>query len=180
MPQFLFRVPSYQNKESTPLASLERKEHTHPHSTCRVPVCTSADVFSLTGHSSYLTCLTGWFSCSFMSKFMKTPWNNNRHEQKLVLLSLLIHIGLESRTMFESVSCSVVSNSLQPHRLQPSWPLCPWNSPGKNTGLGSHSLLQRIFPSQGSNPHLPRCRQILYCLSHQRTMFIPTTNIAIG
>ena len=41
-----------------------------------------------------------------------------------------------------------------------------WNSPGKNTGVGSHSLLQRIFPIQGSNPGLPNCRQILYCLSH--------------
>ena len=45
--------------------------------------------------------------------------------------------------------------------------LCPWNSPGKNTGVGSHALLQRIFPTQGSNPDLLHCRQILYCLSHQ-------------
>ena len=47
--------------------------------------------------------------------------------------------------------------------------LCPWNTPGKNTGVGSHSLLQGIFPSQGSNPGLPHCRQILYCLNHQRS-----------
>ena len=40
-------------------------------------------------------------------------------------------------------------------------------SPGKNTGVGCHALLQRIFPTQGSNPGLPHCRQILYCLSHQ-------------
>ena len=44
---------------------------------------------------------------------------------------------------------SVVSNSLQPHGLQPARLLCPWNSPGKNTGVGSHSLLQEIFPTQG-------------------------------
>ena len=44
---------------------------------------------------------------------------------------------------------------------------CPWNSPGKNTGVGCHSLLQGIFPTQGLNPHLLRCRQILYHLSHQ-------------
>ena len=43
----------------------------------------------------------------------------------------------------------------------------PWDSPGKNTGVGSHFLLQGIFPTQGSNPDLPYCRQILYCLSHQ-------------
>jgi len=40
--------------------------------------------------------------------------------------------------------------------------LCPWNSPGKNTGMGSHSFLQRVFPTQGSNPSLLHCRQILY------------------
>ena len=43
----------------------------------------------------------------------------------------------------------------------------PWNSPGQNTGGGSCSLLQGIFPIQGSNPHLPHCRQTIYHLSHQ-------------
>ena len=41
------------------------------------------------------------------------------------------------------------------------------DSPGKNTGLGCHALLQRIFPTQGLNPGLPHCGQFLYCLSHQ-------------
>jgi len=41
----------------------------------------------------------------------------------------------------------------------------PWNSPEKNTGVGSHSLLQGIFPTQGLNPGVPCCRWILYCLS---------------
>ena len=48
--------------------------------------------------------------------------------------------------------------------------LCPWNSPGENTGVNSHSLLQGIFPTQGLNPHLLcllHCRHILYHLSHQ-------------
>ena len=44
---------------------------------------------------------------------------------------------------------------------------CPWDSPGQDTGGGSCSLLQGIFPTQGSNPGLPHCRQILYCLSYQ-------------
>ena len=44
--------------------------------------------------------------------------------------------------------------------------LCPWNSPGKNTGVGSHSLLQ------GSNPGLLHFRQILYHLSHQESHYI--------
>ena len=45
--------------------------------------------------------------------------------------------------------------------------LCPWNSPGKNTGLGSHSFLEGIFLTQGSNSGLLHSRQILYHLSHQ-------------
>ena len=48
--------------------------------------------------------------------------------------------------------------------------LCSWNSPGQNTGMGSLSLLQGIFPTQGSNPGLPHCRQILYQLSHQGSL----------
>ena len=67
----------------------------------------------------------------------------------------------------ESVSHSVMSNSLQPHELQPIRLLCPWNSPGKNTRVGSRSLLQGIFLTQGSNLGLLHCRQILYRLSHQ-------------
>ena len=54
-----------------------------------------------------------------------------------------------------------MSNSLRPHGLY-----SPWNSPGQNTGVGSLSLLQGIFPTQGSNPGLLHCRQILYQLSH--------------
>ena len=44
-----------------------------------------------------------------------------------------------------------------------------WHSPGQNTGVGSLSLLQRIFPNQGSSPGLPHCRWILYQLSHKRS-----------
>ena len=43
------------------------------------------------------------------------------------------------------------------------------DSPGKNTGVGCHALLQGIFPTQGSIPALLHCRQILYCLSHQES-----------
>ena len=43
----------------------------------------------------------------------------------------------------------------------------PWNSPGQNTGVGTLFLLQGIFPSQGLNPGLLHCRQILYQLSHK-------------
>ena len=43
----------------------------------------------------------------------------------------------------------------------------PWNSPGQNTNVGSLSLLQEIFPTQGSNPGLLHCTWILYKLSHK-------------
>ena len=58
--------------------------------------------------------------------------------------------------------------SLKPARL-----LCPWISPGKNTGVGSHSFLQGIFLIQGLNPSLLHCRQILYSLSHQGSPIVP-------
>ena len=51
-------------------------------------------------------------------------------------------------------SCSVVSDSLGAHGLQPAWLLCPWDSPGKNTRVGCHYPLQGIFPTQGSDPKL--------------------------
>ena len=57
----------------------------------------------------------------------------------------------------ESESCSIMSDSLPPHGLY-----SPWNSPGQNTGVGSLSLLQRIFPTQRSNSG-----QILYHLNHK-------------
>ena len=62
----------------------------------------------------------------------------------------------------ESESRSVVSNSLRLHGLY-----SPRNSPGQNPGVGSHSLLQGIFPNEGSNPDLPHSRRILYQLSHK-------------
>ena len=60
-----------------------------------------------------------------------------------------------------SQSCSVLSTLCDP--IDNS----PWNSPGQNTRAGSLSLLQGIFPTQGSTPGLLHCRQILYQLSHQ-------------
>ena len=63
------------------------------------------------------------------------------------------------------VSCLVVSNSLQPHDL--SMEYC-----SKNTEVGCHSLLQRIFLTQGSGLGLPHCRQILHHLSLQGSMCV--------
>ena len=73
-----------------------------------------------------------------------------------------MHITLHEMKESESESLSVVSDSLRPYGLY-----SPWNSPGQNTGVGSLSLLQETFPTQGSNPGLRHCRLILYQLSYQ-------------
>ena len=66
------------------------------------------------------------------------------------------------RDIFRSIKLLGDWESLRPHGLYG-----PWNSPSKNTGVGSRSLLQGLFPTEGSNPGLPHCRQILNQLSHQ-------------
>ena len=62
----------------------------------------------------------------------------------------------------KSESHSVMSDSLRPQGLY-----SPWNSPGQNTGVDNLSLLQGIYPTQGSNPGLSHCRQILCQLSYK-------------
>ena len=56
--------------------------------------------------------------------------------------------------------------TLKHYGLQPVRLLCPWDSPGKNTEIGYHALLQQIFPTQGSNPHL-------LCLPHWQAGSLP-------
>ena len=65
------------------------------------------------------------------------------------------------------LSRSVMSNSLQPHGLQPARTLHPWGFFKQQHWSGLPALLQGIFPTHGLNPDLPHCRWILYCLSHQ-------------
>ena len=77
-------------------------------------------------------------------------------------MDFLINMYYGTNALDYCESCSVVSNSLRPHGLY-----SPRNSPGQNTGVCSLSLLQGIFPTQGLNPGLPHCRQILYQLSHK-------------
>ena len=71
----------------------------------------------------------------------------------------------------------VVSDSSQLPELQLARLLCPWNSPGKNAGVGCHFLPQGIFLTQGSNLGLLHFWLILYHLSHQgspsRTQYLP-------
>ena len=66
----------------------------------------------------------------------------------------------------ENCYCSVMSDSLWPHGLEPTRLFCPWDFPGKNTGVGCHSLIQGIVPTQGLNSGLLGRRRILRHLSH--------------
>ena len=72
--------------------------------------------------------------------------------------------------------CALCPALCNPIHCKPTRLLCPSDSPGQNTGVGCHFLLQWIFPTQGSSPDLLHCRKILYCLSHQRS---PTFNICV-
>ena len=63
------------------------------------------------------------------------------------------------------VGCSVVSDSSRPHGLRPTG-LCPWDFPGKDTGVGCHFLLQGLFPTQGLNLGLLQFKHKLYDLSN--------------
>ena len=78
-------------------------------------------------------------------------------------------------------SRSVMSNSFQPHGLEPTRFLCPWNSPGQNAGVGCHFLLQGIFLTQRFNLSPLNYRQILYHLNNQgsRKGILITSNQAI-
>ena len=75
-------------------------------------------------------------------------------------------------SLLSMFSCSVMFNSFATPWTQPASLLCPWDSPGKNTGVVCHFLLQRIFPTQGSNPRLMHWIALQadsLLLSHQRS-----------
>ena len=81
----------------------------------------------------------------------------------LKLTTLLISYVLSCALSLSRVRLFVIPCTLcEPTRL-----LCPWDSPGKNTRVGSLSLLQGIFPIQELNRGLLHCRRILYQLSYK-------------
>ena len=72
-------------------------------------------------------------------------------------------------------SCSVMSDSLRPYRLQPTRLLCPWNFPSNSTRVGCHFLLQRIFLTQESHLHLLPWQADSSQLSHPGSLHITHT-----
>ena len=75
------------------------------------------------------------------------------------------YFKLKVLTIYLSVHAQLCLTLLRPHGLQASRLLCPWKSPGKNTEVGCHCLIQGMFPTQGLNSGLLHCRQTLYQLS---------------
>ena len=106
-------------------------------------------------HGIFQVRVLEWVAISF-SKGSSQPWDPTR-VSRITGRCFNIWASKEAHE-----SHSVVSDSLWPHGLY-----SPWNSPGKNTGVSSLFLLQRIFPTQGLNQGLLHCRQILYQLSYQ-------------
>ena len=74
---------------------------------------------------------------------------------KCLLHTVLCSVAQWCRTLCDPRDCSPPGSSVH------------GDSPGKNIGGGCHGLFQGIFPTPGSNPGLPHCKQILYHLSHQ-------------
>ena len=118
---------------------------------------------------------------------------NNSYSRHLLLTTFLHLIFSGVELIYNTVSVSAVQHcesatraclvaqlcpTLRPRGLQPTSLLCPWDAPGKDTGVGCQALLQEIFLTQGLNPGLPHCRRILYHLSRQGSPRIssPYTN----
>ena len=104
-----------------------------------------------------------WFLFYFFCFFFELGCN---------CLTMLLVYAVEQS---ESVICthvrscsvvSVVSDSLQPRGQSPTRLLCPWHSPGKNTGVGCHALLQGSFLTQGLNLSLLRLQHCRWILGH--------------
>ena len=86
-----------------------------------------------------------------------------REPKACVYLYIIIGKSGNSLNVHQLIKCGI---SLQPHGLELARFLCPLDSPGKNTGVGCHALLQGIFPIKGSNPHL-------LCLLHWQAGSLP-------
>ena len=134
--------------------------------------------------------LTEFIMCQPLSPYISRSWEHDvsfLHSQSLHLNRNVVRVrklilafihpavlgeNLHKTTKTFSSFCSIGSSVpklcltlCDPMDFLPTSLLCLWNSPDKNTGVGSHLILQ-TFPTQGSNPGLPHCGQTLYHLTH--------------
>ena len=95
----------------------------------------------------------------------KLTWKQKFHEFLFLCLNTTEYLSIPCALLcLVSQLCLTICNPM--YCSPPGSSVCE-DSPGKNTGVGCHALLQGIFPTQGLNPGLPHCRQILYHLSYQ-------------
>ena len=131
----------------------------------------------------YLHCILTWIVSDFQKKTLhvkierKGEMFSRQGTPSLEVtrwgFSAQLKLALQIETMesgSESISWSVMADSLWPHGLLPARLLCPWDAPGKSTGVGSHSLLQGIFLTQGSNLGLLR---LLHCQMDPLPLALP-------
>ena len=100
------------------------------------------------GYTRWFHCIHKFFFLYINSKKIWSKWLNG--EMLKASIYLIICVCVCARVF----SCSAVSNSSQSYGPWPARFLCPWGSPGKNTGAGCHALLQGLLPIQGLNPRL--------------------------
>ena len=100
-------------------------------------------------------------SCSGKCGFFFFNWR---------IIALYYCVGFCCTSMWISSKYTYITSLLSPPGS------CPWDSPDKNTGVDCHSLPQRFFPTQGSNPGLLHCRRILYHLSQQGSLLGSSTS----
>ena len=108
------------------------------------------------------------FAASIKMQLCMDVMHGRQREAGLLLSTLYSgHTGLPCRKAVAISSPESHDAVLTPMGYNPPGFSVRGDSPGKDTGVGCHALLQGIFPTQGLNPGLPQCRQILYHLSHQ-------------
>ena len=123
-----------------------------------------AEMFSLTNAHESTWCLWNLLDVKagpktirhWWRKFKETQINEKIYCSRVLEELILLKYSYYPKQSIGSMHAGVLSGVqiLQPHRLYPARLLCPWNFPGKNTGMGCHFLLQGIFPTQGVNPCL--------------------------
>ena len=126
----------------------------------------SRDLLDLEIKPEFLALAGGFFPLSHLGSLKSISKYTNQYNGYECNSAAVLK---SSTKVFMKVKVNVAQSC--PPQLCPTlstpWTYSPWNSPGQNTGVGSLSLLQGIFQTQGLSPCLPNCRRIGYQLSHK-------------
>ena len=160
--------------QATGRAVIYGRQHFHPNSinlrTLPPQLNASQKIITAEGHACLLRCWPAAGRLGLcLAIFPLDSWACGLAHACAVIKTLLISVSQLWYLCLVSfkyvLSCSVMSDSVTTWTVACS--SVHGDSPGKNTRVGCHALLQGVFPTQGSNEGLPHCKWILYCLSHQ-------------